>query len=371
MHIYKKEGNGTPILFLHGFLGSHVDFLPIMQSLPSPCIAIDFFGHGQSPPPPKDLNFHTAAKAIAQHLDEPVHIVGYSMGGRLALALQYYFPHLVCKIILISAHPGLENKHKQKRQEYHDEWLRKLASLSLPRFLKEWYEQPLFKTFSQHPNFQHIVKQRELQSRESLSVVFDRLSVIHQPPFHHLFDNNPSSFTLVVGEEDKTYLELYRHYAESKRINLKSIPHVGHSVHIEAKDQLLRVIMEECITSKTDWIQAKAYQDILYHKMDGIAKITIHRPHVRNAFRPETVREMIDALHDARHDETIGVIILTGSGPLAFCAGGDQKVRKEEGYSDEKGLQSLNILELQKDLRSIPKPTIAMVAGYAIGGGHV
>ena len=120
-----------------------------------------------------------------------------------------------------------------------------------------------------------------------------------------------------------------------------------------------------------NWTCAKEYSDILYDKRGGIAKITINREEVRNAFRPETVSEMIDALYDARHDENIGVIILTGAGNKAFCSGGDQRIRKQAGYSDLEGHQGLNVLDFQKDLRSVPKPTVAMVAGYAIGGGHV
>ncbi|MFP4648633.1 MAG: 1,4-dihydroxy-2-naphthoyl-CoA synthase [Halorhodospira sp.] len=114
-----------------------------------------------------------------------------------------------------------------------------------------------------------------------------------------------------------------------------------------------------------------AYSDILYHKADGIAKITIHRPEVRNAFRPRTVLEMQQALADARFDQDIGVVILTGYGDLAFCSGGDQRVRGDSGYQDEQGTHHLNVLDLQRDIRSCPKPVIAMVAGYAIGGGHV
>lgn len=119
------------------------------------------------------------------------------------------------------------------------------------------------------------------------------------------------------------------------------------------------------------WQEAKKFTDILYHKCDGIAKITINRPEIHNAFRPQTVREMIAALHDARHDETVGVIILTGAGGRAFCSGGDQKIRGDSGYSDDTGCESLNVLDFQRDIRSCPKPVIAMVAGYAIGGGHV
>jgi naphthoate synthase len=115
----------------------------------------------------------------------------------------------------------------------------------------------------------------------------------------------------------------------------------------------------------------KTYTDILYHKADGIAKITICRPEVRNAFRPQTIDEMADALSDARHDSSIGVIILTGHGKEAFCSGGDQKVRGTAGYADGHGVEKLNVLDFQRQIRTCPKPVIAMVAGYAIGGGHV
>jgi len=124
------------------------------------------------------------------------------------------------------------------------------------------------------------------------------------------------------------------------------------------------------------WKKVKAYKDIIYEKMDGIAKITINRPEKRNAFRPETVFEMYDAFSDAREDQTIGVILLTGYGPAkdgkyAFCSGGDQSIRGDMGYVDNDGVPRLNVLDLQKLIRSIPKVVIALVAGYAIGGGHV
>ncbi|MFZ4773161.1 MAG: 1,4-dihydroxy-2-naphthoyl-CoA synthase [Chlamydiia bacterium] len=113
------------------------------------------------------------------------------------------------------------------------------------------------------------------------------------------------------------------------------------------------------------------FQDILFKKEDQIAWITINRPHKRNAFRPETVIEMIRALDDAIEDPLIGVIVLSGQGKEAFCSGGDQSIRGDEGYKDQTGRESLNVLTFQKRLRSCPKPTIAMVSGYAIGGGHV
>src|SRR5262249_49487895 len=104
---------------------------------------------------------------------------------------------------------------------------------------------------------------------------------------------------------------------------------------------------------------------------EGIAKVTINRPEVRNAFRPKTVKEMIAAFADVRDDGEIGVVILTGEGPHAFCSGGDQRVRGEGGYVGDDGIPRLNVRDLQRQIRSLPKPVIASVAGYAIGGGHV
>ncbi|OUM97711.1 MAG: 1,4-dihydroxy-2-naphthoyl-CoA synthase [Firmicutes bacterium ZCTH02-B6] len=123
--------------------------------------------------------------------------------------------------------------------------------------------------------------------------------------------------------------------------------------------------------SSIQWQTVKEYTDILYEKAEGIAKITINRPHVRNAFRPLTVMEMMDAFADARDDRSIGVVILTGAGTQAFCSGGDQKVRGDGGYVGDDQIPRLNVLDLQRQIRYLPKPVIAMVAGYAIGGGHV
>ena len=136
------------------------------------------------------------------------------------------------------------------------------------------------------------------------------------------------------------------------------------------------------ITGPFQWEQAGNYTDVLYEKgapgtnTAGIARITINRPEVRNAFRPLTVREMIDALADARDDRTIGAVVFTGAGTEAFCSGGDQRVRKEAGYAEEvegelTGTQRLNVLDLQRQIRTCPKPVIAAVAGWAAGGGHV
>jgi len=120
-----------------------------------------------------------------------------------------------------------------------------------------------------------------------------------------------------------------------------------------------------------EWIKAGDWEDIRYETNEGIAKITICRPEVRNAFRPQTLFELSRAFDIARDDPQVGVIILTGEGQEAFCSGGDQRIRGDDGYKDPQGIGRLNVLDLQVQIRRLPKPVIAMVAGFAIGGGHV
>src|SRR5579875_553761 len=115
-----------------------------------------------------------------------------------------------------------------------------------------------------------------------------------------------------------------------------------------------------------DWVQVKSYEDIIYEKAEGIARITINRPEVHNAFRPETVKELIDAFTLVRDDESVGVVLLTGKGDKAFCSGGDQRVRGVGGYVGSDEVPRLNVLDLQRQIRALPKPVIAVVAGYAI-----
>ncbi|GGJ13548.1 1,4-dihydroxy-2-naphthoyl-CoA synthase [Alicyclobacillus cellulosilyticus] len=120
------------------------------------------------------------------------------------------------------------------------------------------------------------------------------------------------------------------------------------------------------------WERVKEYQDIIYERAEGIARVTINRPEVHNAFRPETIKEMIDAFNHIRDDDSTGVVLLTGAGDQAFCSGGDQRVRGHGGYvGEDDHVPRLNVLDLQRQIRSLPKPVIAVVAGYAIGGGHV
>jgi naphthoate synthase len=128
--------------------------------------------------------------------------------------------------------------------------------------------------------------------------------------------------------------------------------------------------------SEAEWERVKAYEDITYHKWGGIARIAFDRPEVRNAFRPDTLFELQEAFRDANEDPSIGVVLFTGNGPAedggwAFCSGGDQKVRGDSGYVGSDGVARLNVLELQRFIRTMPKPVICLASGYAIGGGHV
>jgi naphthoate synthase len=137
-------------------------------------------------------------------------------------------------------------------------------------------------------------------------------------------------------------------------------------------DAVTKSDAEATIRPGADWQQVDAgYSDVRYETADGIAKITICRPEVRNAFRPTTLFELQDAFERARNDREVGVVVLTGEGPVAFCSGGDQRIRGDDGYVGDDGVGRLNVLDLQIQIRRLPKPVVAMVAGYAIGGGHV
>jgi naphthoate synthase len=137
------------------------------------------------------------------------------------------------------------------------------------------------------------------------------------------------------------------------------------------KDKLMDTGERAIRPSDVAWERRGDYSDILYEVGEGIARITINRPEVRNAFRPQTTTELIEAFYAAREDPAVGVVLLTGAGTKAFCSGGDQRVRGESGYVGNDGVPRLNVLDLQKQIRALPKPVIAVVAGYAIGGGHV
>ncbi len=181
------------------------------------------------------------------------------------------------------------------------------------------------------------------------------------------------------GAEEKVSDALHRRDNHGKRLLRMTHMFSGNSYRLGIADGCTTELVDlhsiphaASIQSRAMWTTLHQFKDIKYERTeDGIAKITINRPEVRNAFRPLTVDELKQSFDMARDDADIGIVILTGEGKEAFCSGGDQKVRGKGGYVDSKGIPRLNILDVQKQIRSLPKPVVAMVAGYAIGGGHV
>lgn len=355
------------ILFLHGFLGNKEDFQPIISYLQKKfcCVSIDLPGHGLSPAC-EDIN--GSILSLMDHLQlKKCHLVGYSMGGRIAFSLTDQFPDRFESLIILSAHPGLKDENERRSRLQNDlKWAEKLEQMPMDTFLKEWYQQPIFESFLHSGKiYEEAVKKRSEQNSKSLARILKNFSLGNTPPIETFF----SPCLLIYGEKDVKYAALY------SKLNAKidKIEGCGHVLHLENPLQCSKKIehfIEENMTD-IDWEPYGNYTDIKYHKCQGIAKITINRPEVHNAFRPHTVNEMSHALNDAKEDLTVGVVILTGEGGRAFCSGGDQRIRGEAGYADANGVQCLNVLDFQKQIRSCPKPVIAMVAGYAIGGGHV
>ncbi len=350
--------SNPPLVFLHGFLGSKEDWNAFFPSFEESyyCIAFDLPGHGQSPYCEDIL---TQMRVEIQKLKEIPIFIGYSMGGRIALILK----DLAKKLIILSGHPGLKEEPEKIERKISDEkWSQSLRSLPFPVFLSQWYAQPVF----------HRQHKRCSQNPEDLARVLLQLSLSDQ----QYNDTFPCPTLFLYGEYDLKYRELYRNLPKAAKVC--EIKDSSHAVHLDNATLCTKTIlnwlrhMETTEDVKTfPWQECGTYTDIKFQKYRGIAKITINRPEVRNAFRPLTVSEMMHALENARNDQEIGAIILTGEGKAAFCSGGDQRIRGDAGYADGEGVHRLNVLDFQKQIRGCPKPVIAMVAGYAIGGGHV
>lgn len=399
---------GRPLAAIHGFLGSPGDWDAFEKSLAT-CT------HGASTGVVR-VDLLDAARGIVaregQHaiigLDELAReirrslrsnprtrdgydIVGYSLGGRVALAMASIAPQPGERIVLVSTDPGLEGSAERAarttRDAMHSHELTTVARAhagereSLARtFLDKWYEQPLFDALRSRDAFGGFIRERAAAlARGDAAAMWGRVVAGCSP------GTAPSRWdallairdqvVFIVGSKDRKYCELESR-AHASGLASAVIPQCGHAVHIEQPSQLAQLVTRSMHTHtptspSVNWIAAGEFQDIRYELAEGIAKITICRPEVRNAFRPQTVESMRSALRLARYDASVGVIILTGEGPLAFCSGGDMRIRHEAGYADADGTQSLNVLDLQREIRTCPKPVIAMVAGYAIGGGHV
>ncbi len=396
-----------PLVLIHGFLGSPADWdaFEIARKAHDPltqdAIRIDLLEVAQRITTTIDESSSISLAQLASEVirqlesDERTRaafdIVGYSMGGRLALELMSHAPRGLGRVSLVSASPGIENVvERAERAEVDDAWSHRLAAIAAARepqrmslaraFLEEWYRQAPFERLRACSDFEALAQSRCARLVDgSAAALWGRIVAGCSPgrtaERWDLLARGARDLSIIVGADDRRYGAVASR-AHALGVSTVVLSNAGHAVHIEQPSSLSRAVTKTMQTQSTDsesvqWTCAGTFQDIRYETAQGIAKITICRPEVRNAFRPQTVESMRSALRLARYDASVGVIILTGEGDLAFCSGGDMRIRQDAGYADADGTQSLNVLDLQREIRTCPKPVIAMVAGFAIGGGQV
>lgn len=243
-----KEGD-IPLVFLHGFLGSHADFEAIVDILNLPSILIDLFGHGSSPSPPTPFSFSHMADAIALTLAKTgyskFYLIGYSMGGRIALHLGLRHEKLFEKVILLSSHLGLTSLNaKKKHKKWHKEWMGYFNTLSEKDFLDKWYEQPLFAPLKEKPFFPALLKTREKQNFSDLKMLFDELSLLKQPSYAFIFPKGREKFKLICGDLDLKYKTLYHYLKRSHKASVTVIKEAGHALHLESPEATAKAILE-------------------------------------------------------------------------------------------------------------------------------
>jgi len=383
---------GEAVLLLHGFTGSAETMRGVSDGLGEGrrCILVDLVGHGSSDVPsgPDDYRMESCLEDLRAVLDalgeSRVHVVGYSMGARVGLAFAAGHPERVRSAVLVGARAGIEDPLERRTRIDQDERLaRRILEEGIEWFVDHWMSLPLFAS-QQRLGSRALATARagRLRNRtHGLALSLRGMGAGAQTPLFEQLDRISAPVLLVVGAEDSRFLAIARDLEPRlPRAREQIIPEAGHAAHLEnpqAFDDIARAFLRDVETltgepmTAIDWKSVRDYRDIRFEKADGIAKITIDRPEVRNAFRPDTLFELIDAFSRAREDQEIGVVLFTGEGPDAFCSGGDQKVRGDAGYVGEDGVPRLNALDLQRVIRTLPKPVIAVVAGYAIGGGHV
>jgi naphthoate synthase len=396
----REEGAGPPVLLLHGFTGSGASMAPVAAALRDAhrVVSVDLLGHGASDAPadPALYAIERCAEQLVALLDalrvERAHVIGYSMGGRAGLALAVLHPARVASLLAIGARAGFADPAERAARIRDDERLAaEIERDGVAAFVERWMAQPLFATQARLGAAAREAARAErlAQRAAGLAASLRGMGAGAQTPLHSRLGRIAAPVTLVAGAEDARFLALARELAARIRgARVAVVPAAGHAAHLEnptAFAAIARAFLAEAARaahprtpaggtrmSSVDWKAVKEYQDVrLERSEDGIAKITICRPEVRNAFRPRTLFELIDAFAWAREAGDVGAILFTGQGDEAFCSGGDQRVRGDAGYVGDDGVPRLNALDLQRVIRSLPKPVIALVAGYAIGGGHV
>ncbi|MCC6640722.1 MAG: 1,4-dihydroxy-2-naphthoyl-CoA synthase [Deltaproteobacteria bacterium] len=390
------EGEGPAVLLLHGFTGRAESLEAAAAGLRAAglrTLRVDLVGHGRSDAPTSlgAYRIERCADDLARLLDAceaaPAHVLGYSMGGRVALFLAVRHPERVRSLLLIGASAGISDPEQRAARIASDEELAGvILAGGVPAFVERWMAQPLF---ASQARLGQAALERERRLRlgaraHGLANSLRGMGSGAQPPLQAALGALRCPVLLVAGAEDAKFAAIARDLADRlPNAGVALIERAGHAAHLEQPQSFAAIAREFFAEdpsnprrpmqsqSPLDWKAARDYEDIRLEVCDGIAKVTIARPEVRNAFRPKTLFELIDAFTRIREDARIGVVLFTGEGPDAFCSGGDQRVRGDAGYVGDDGVPRLNALDLQRVIRSFPKPVIALVAGYAIGGGHV
>ena len=398
-----------PVLFLHGFMQNHHAWDEITAHLEAagyPTLAFDLVGHGSSSAPigSDAYTFDALVADVIAQLDEAgisrVHVVGYSMGGRIAACLALAYPDRVESLVLESAGLGSQGDRSVAELVDRDRSMAKRLRVDgLEGFVDWWETLPLFASQTTLPcDIRRQVRTMRLDNDpEALAKTIEMTGQHAMPDVQDQLVRLGIPLLYLAGKKDKRYRHIAEGLPESENLEVRLLD-TGHDIHLEDAGAFISALLDfyggrmfphmgkalytghmkgADRMNAGEWVEADSYEEILYHTREGIAKITINRPHHRNAFTPLTVDELYDAFTRAREDPSIGVILLTGAnhggdhGDEAFCSGGDQKIRGDGGYVGKDHMPRLNVLDLQRLIRTVPKPVIAMVNGYAIGGGHV
>jgi len=250
-HTYGSSQN-PPLLFLHGFLGSLQDWDAIIGKLQQNfyCVSVDLPGHGNTPNPLKNYSFAETGDDLANFLTEmnfaPVSVIGYSMGGRLALYLALRHPNLVNKVVLESASPGLPTARERKSRAANDDILaKKMVKMDFGLFLQEWYEQPLFHSLQRHPDFERVLMRRQKNNPGELATALTSLSTGKQPSLWKLLPQNKIPLLLLVGELDGKYRRIAGQMCEKCSFcRIKLIKDAGHNTHFEKPDEFTYSYLE-------------------------------------------------------------------------------------------------------------------------------
>lgn len=404
------EPNRQPLILLHGFMQTGASWEAFAQQFSDAfyVVAPDLIGHGMTALSAQEERAFTldayvdqvltlvAALQARGNLAKPI-LYGYSLGGRIAEVAATRYPGCFSALILESAGLGPENEEERASMEAKTRAHLDMLQGGMEAFVAYWEALPLFETQRALSDKMQMALREERVANNPIALALN-LSQAGQYRMENMrpaLDELDLPTLFLAGGADVRYSEMVRRLAMAdlfKRdkpgiTNYAVIPEAGHNVHAEACDELVTVVkafLEELFPSQVrndmsqfPWVAGKSYQEIIYETMDGIAKITINRPERRNAFTPLTAMELYDAFSVARDDSSIGVIILTGANhggrheDEAFCSGGDQKVRGNGGYVGEDNIPRLNILDVQRLIRVIPKPVICMCNGYSIGGGNI